>query len=78
MNYYTKYAEKKFDILREHQFTLTKEDVNDIIDKPEKLDKDKDYYFAQGQYEGDRGIEVVFKKEDDTKKVITFYPIKIR
>ena len=78
MNYYTKYAEKKFDILRDHKFTLTKEEVDDIIKKPEKLNKDKECYFAQGQYAGGRGIEVVFKKEDNTKKVITFYPIKLK
>ena len=71
MLYYTKYANDKFDILNKHKVFFTKEQIEDVINLPDKLEK-------RGKYLGARkdGIKVVYKKEGEIVKVITFYPVK--
>jgi ribosomal 30S subunit maturation factor RimM len=71
MIYYTKYAEKKFDILNKYKVFITKEQVEDALKLPNKSEKKGEYYFAEKE-----GIRVVYKKESGLNKVITFYPIK--
>jgi hypothetical protein len=71
MLYYTKYAEQKFDILNKHKVFFTKEQVEDAVKLPDKVEK-------KGKYLGARkdGIKVVYLKDNGIIKIITFYPVK--
>lgn len=71
MLYYTKYSEQKFYILNKHKVFITKEQVEDALKLSNKIEKKGDYYFAEKS-----GVRVVYKKENELNKVITFYPIK--
>lgn len=71
MIYFTKYAEQKFDILNKYKVFFTKENIEDTIANTDKLIKKKKYWTAHKDE-----IAVVYKKENDLIKVITFYPIK--
>ncbi len=71
MLYFTKYAEQKFDILNKYKVFFTKEQVEDAVANPQKSFKKKKCLAAQKD-----GIKVIFKKEDDIIKIITFYPTK--
>lgn len=71
MIFFTKYAENKFDILNKYKVFLTREMVEDVILKPDKIKKSGKHYFYQKD-----DIKVVIKKDKDILRVITFYPIK--
>lgn len=71
MIYFTKYANKKFDILNKHKVFITKEEIEEVAKLPDKSTKKGKYLFIQKG-----GIKVVLKKEDGMNKVITFYPVK--
>jgi len=71
MPHYTKYAEQKFDILNKYKVFFTKELVEDTIKTPDKIIKKKSHWTAHKD-----GVAVIYKKEGDIIKIITFYPIK--
>lgn len=71
MLYYTKYAEKKFDILNKHKVFITKEQVEDAIKTPGRLEKKGKYLGAVKD-----GVKVVYLKEGEVNKIITFFPVK--
>ena len=71
MIYFTKYAEKKFDILNKHKVYFTREQIEDTVNLPDKVSK-KGKYLAVRKDE----VKVVYKKEDEAIKIITFYPVK--
>ncbi len=70
MPYFTKYAEKKFDILNKHKVYITREQVENCLATP-KTEKKGKYYLAKKD-----GVGVVFDKEGGEIRIITFYPIK--
>lgn len=72
MIYFTKYAEQKFDILNKHKVYFTREQIEDTVKLPDKVEK-------KGKYLGARkdGVKVVYKKENGVMKVVTFYPVKL-
>ena len=72
MLYFTKYAEQKFDILNKYKVFFTKELVEDAIKSPDKTIKKRKYLTAQKD-----DIAVIYKKDSDVIKIITFYPIKL-
>ena len=72
MIYFTKYAEQKFDILNKHKVYFTREQIEDAVTNPEKISK-KGKYLATRKED----VKVVYKKEGNCLKIITFYPIKI-
>ena len=77
MIYFTKYAEKKFDVLRDHKFSLTKEDVENVLKIPDFVKKfDDKLWIAHGEYSDEHNLRIIFEKENSEKKVITFYPVK--
>ena len=41
MIYFSKYGDDKFDILREHKFTILKEQVVDCVKNPKEVNKIK-------------------------------------
>ena len=71
MLHFTKYAEKKFDILNKHKIFFTREQVKEVVLNSDKQDKKNNYYFAIKD-----GVCVVFQKQGGIKKIITFYPVK--
>ena len=71
MIYFTKYAEQKFDILNKHKIYFTKEQIEDVIKLPDKISKKNKYLTSQKDK-----IKVIYKKEEEIIKIITFYPIK--
>lgn len=71
MLYFTKYAENKFDLLNKHQVFFTREQVEEAINCPDKTGKKSGYLTAEKE-----GVKVIYKKEGDILKVITFYPVK--
>lgn len=68
---FTKYAEQKFDILNKHKVFFTREQIEDVVNVPDKISKNKKYYFAEKD-----GIKVVYQKESELTKIVTFYPTK--
>ena len=71
MIYFTKYAEKKFDILNKYKVFFTREQIEETIAKPDKVTKKGKRLAARKD-----GIKVVYSKQSDVIKVITFYPVK--
>ncbi|MGA2666857.1 MAG: hypothetical protein ABSE91_02045 [Patescibacteria group bacterium] len=41
MIYFTKHAKEKFEILRKHKFSISKEQVTETIMNPDKIDKSR-------------------------------------
>ena len=71
MIYFTKYAEKKFDILNKFKSYFTREEIEDVVKLPDKFEKKGKYLGAKKD-----NIKVIYKKEGGTIKITTFYPIK--
>ena len=76
--YYTKYAQEKFDVLREHKFSLTKEEVERILNSPSVVNRfDKKLLVAEGEYSDEYNVKVIFKREGGMQKIITLLIGKI-
>ena len=58
MIYFTKYAENKFEILNKYKVFFTREMVEDVVLKPDKIKKMGKNYFYQKD-----DIKVVLKKK---------------
>lgn len=71
MLYFTKYAENKFDLLNKHKVFFTRERIEDTVYCPDKTAKKNGLLTAEKE-----GVKVIYKKEGEILKVITFYPIK--
>jgi len=71
MLYFTKYAENKFEVLNKHKIYFTREQIEDAIGAPDKLNKKGKLITAQKE-----NVKVIYKKEAETLKIITFYPVK--
>lgn len=71
MIYFTKYAENKFEILNKYKVYLRREQIEDAINTPDKISKKGNYLAARKDE-----IKVVYQKENEVIKIITFYPVK--
>lgn len=71
MIYFTKYAEQKFEILNKHKVYFTKEQIKNCLNLPDKINKKGEYTTSRKD-----NIKIVYKKEMDIIKIITFYPVK--
>jgi hypothetical protein len=71
MIHFTKYAEKKFDILNKYKVFYTKEQIEDVVKTPMKTGEKDKYLYALKD-----GIKVIYKEEDEMMKVLTFFPVK--
>lgn len=75
MIYFTKHALDKFEILKKHDFIVSKQQVLEAITNPDKIDHSRlPLLIAQGKFDRNHVLRVVFKQEKDKIKVITFYP----
>lgn len=70
MIHFTGYAEEKFSILNSHGVFVRKEQVIAALEIPDRKNRLGNYAAAEKD-----GLKVVYQKEADIKKVITFYPI---
>lgn len=78
MIYFSNYANKKFEILRKHNFEITKAQVIEALDTKESVSQSRfSFYISEGKLNDRYNIRVVFKKDGSTIKIITFYPIKL-
>jgi len=74
---YTKHAMFKFEILAKHGFNVTKEQVEETIQQPDKLIVgETERLIAQKTINKTRLLRVIYIREDDEIKVITFYPTR--
>ena len=74
---YTKHAEvDKFELLKRHNFEITKELIEKVINDPEHEEKESDFskIIASKSIDEKHIIRDVYRKENDIITVITFYP----
>ena len=73
---FTKHAEKKFGVLREHKCVFAREQVIEVLHKPDSTDvfSRAPLYVAQKGLDKRRVLRVVYRKEENHIIVITFYP----
>ena len=71
MVHFTSYANQKFDLLNKHKVFLRKEEIEETASAPDEVKKQGKYFGAVKD-----GIKVIYKKEDEIIKIITFFPIK--
>ena len=69
MIYFSAYAEQKFSVLNRHGVFIRKEQVEVALQLPDKRGKIGRQHTAEKD-----GVKVVYTKEGDLKKVVTFYP----
>lgn len=76
---YTKHAEIKFKVLERHGCLITKRDIENAIESPDSIEKGrKDRLIAQKLLGKKHLLRVIYEKEDDVIKIITFYPARRR
>ena len=74
---YTEHAQFKFRILKQHGFSITKEQIGDIIRSPEQtVPGRRGCLVAQKQISETHMVRVIYEQQDDGIKVITFYPAR--
>ena len=74
---YTEHSIFKFEILAKHGFNVTKEQIEEAIRQPDKLMAGKmGRLIAQKTIDKVHLIRVIYTKENDEVKVITFYPTR--
>lgn len=71
MIYFTKYSENKFDMLNKHKIFFTREQIEDAVGAPDKIGKKGKLLTAKKE-----NIKVIYKKDGDILKIITFFPIQ--
>ena len=74
---FSEHARKdKFPALAKHKFYLSENNVTDVIEEPEHEDteSDKPNVIASKSIDEEHVLRVVYRKEDDIIKIITFYP----
>ena len=75
MIYFTKHAREKFKILKDHKFIITKNQVVETLNKPDLIDRSRaPLLISQRRISQTHVLRVVYKKENDNKIIITFYP----
>ena len=68
---FSKYAEKKFDILNKYKVFYTHEDIEDVINNSKETGKKNEFISVEKN-----NIKVLYKIEEGKKKIVTFYPLK--
>lgn len=73
--HFTKHAEEKFEILREMKFDVSREDVIDCLNNPDRIEEETSgLQIAHKDLGTKYALRVVFKYDSGGRKVITFYP----
>lgn len=75
MIYFTKHAREKFKILKQHKFTILRNQVIKTVNNPDFIDYSKrPLLIAQRKISSTHILRVVYRKENNDKIIITFYP----
>ena len=76
---FTKHAKEKFEILLKHKFKVEKSQVLQALKNPENIDYSRiPLIIAQRKIDKNHYLRVVYKKENNKIKIITFYPTRIK
>lgn len=76
MIFFTAYANKKFEVLASHEVVVSREEITGVVGLADSVDDaKKPLIFARKKIADGRAFCVVYKREGDVQKVITFYPI---
>ena len=79
MIHFTKHAEEKFKILKEHKFEISKNQVIETVNSPDLIDYSRSpLLIAQKRISSTHIFRVVYKKENNNKIIITFYPGRVK
>jgi hypothetical protein len=74
-NIFCSHAEEKFNILKKHGFPISRKQILDALNKPDKIENSYGgRYIAQKIIDQDHVIRVVYEKKGRTNLIITFYP----
>ena len=72
---FTKHAENKFEVLKKHNFHISREKVLRAVNSPDTIDYSRSpLLIAQIKISRSHVLRVVYKKELGFLKIITFYP----
>lgn len=72
---FTKHAIEKFSVLTRHGFSVTEQQVLDVLHDPERIDYSRlPLFIAQRSIDDTHVLRVVYKKKQEEIRVITFYP----
>ncbi|KKU59350.1 MAG: hypothetical protein UX81_C0010G0013 [Parcubacteria group bacterium GW2011_GWA2_47_12] len=72
---FTKHALEKFEVLKQHRILVSRNRVLNTVIAPEYTDHRRaPLVIAQSTLDINRVLRVVYKKEQDDIKIITFYP----
>lgn len=72
---YTHHAKEKFEVLRKHGFTVSPNQVEETVLRPDKvIPRPSGRLIAQKEITERHVLRVVYREEDETRVVITFYP----
>lgn len=75
MIFFTAYAKKKFSVLERHGILFALKEVVFVAESPDAIDDTKKpLVFARKKLDDGRTVCVVYKKEGELQKIITFYP----
>ena len=76
---FTKHENVKFDVLRRHEFVVSEKQVLKTVRNPDGIDRSRfPLIIAQRRIDKEHVIRVVYKKEGENTKVITFYPGRVK
>jgi hypothetical protein len=74
---YTKHADFKFRVLKQHGFIISKEQIEYIIKEPEKVTLGRrGRLIAHKPVSQTHLIRVIYEQREDEIKIITFYPAR--
>jgi hypothetical protein len=72
---YGDHAKDKFALLRRHGFVVSRKQVTEIVQKPEKIEAGyKGRKVAQRSVSERHVLRVVYEDEPEEIKIVTFYP----
>ena len=73
---FTKHAEEKFAVLKQHGLIISRTKVTETVLQPARVDlmSRSPLRIAQSDFDARRVLRVVYKVERDILVVITFYP----
>lgn len=73
--HFTKHASEKFEILKRHSIKVSKALVIEILENPDLIDYSRlPLKIAQGEFDKNRVLRIVYKEQEEVKIIITFYP----
>jgi hypothetical protein len=76
---FTKHAKNKFEILKNHKFRVTERKFRETVEKPDLIDRSRlPLLIAQSKIDNNHVLRVVYKENFGRKKIITFYPGRIK